>query len=333
MATVQATKQQTQFTMVQALRSALIEEMERDQDVVILGEDIGPRGGVFLITEGLIEKFGKDRVIDTPLAEAGIIGAAVGMACYGLKPIAEIQFIDFIYPGFDLLLSEAAKIRYRSAGQFSVPMVIRSPYGGGVRGGSYHSQSPEAYFVATPGLKVVVPSNPYDAKGMLIASIRDPDPVVFMEPKKIYRAVKSEVPEGPYEVPLGKAALVREGKHVSIISYGAMVHVALEAAEAMKKEGVEVEVLDLRTLQPYDTEAILQTTAKTGHVVLLQEAPRIGGYAGEIAAFLAEEAVEYLEGPIVRVAGWDTPFPYALEKAYMPNAQRVIRAIKKTINF
>jgi pyruvate/2-oxoglutarate/acetoin dehydrogenase E1 component len=332
MATVQAEKK-TQFTMVQALQSALVEEMERDQDVVILGEDIGVRGGVFLVTEGLIDKFGPDRVIDTPLAEAGIIGSAVGMALYGLRPIAEIQFIDFIFPGFDLLVTEAAKIRYRSAGQFGVPMVIRSPYGGGVRGGSYHSQSPESYFVATPGLKVVVPSNPYDAKGLLIASIRDPDPVVFMEPKKIYRSVKGDVPAGPYQVPLGKAAIVRDGKHVSVITYGAMVPVALEAADAMAKEGVEVEVLDLRTLQPYDTEAILKTVGKTGHVVLLQEAPRIGGYSGEIAAFIAEMAVEYLEGPIVRVAGWDTAFPYALEKAYMPNAQRVIRAIKKTINF
>src|SRR6202011_439691 len=333
MATAEVTKQKTQFTMVQALRSALMDEMERDQDVVILGEDIGPRGGVFLVTEGLIDKFGKDRVIDTPLAEAGIIGAAVGMAVYGLKPVAEIQFIDFLYPGFDQLVSEAAKMRYRSAGQFSCPMVVRSPYGGGVRGGSYHSQSPEAYFVATPGLKVVAPSNPYDAKGLLIASIRDPDPIVFIEPKKIYRAQKQEIPNGAYEVPLGKAAVTREGKHVSVITYGAMVHVALEAADTIAKEGVEVEVLDLRTRQPYDTEAILQTTAKTGHVVLLQEAPRIGGYSGEIAAFIAEQAVEYLEGPIVRVAGWDTAFPYALEKAYMPNAQRVIRAIKKTLNF
>lgn len=332
MATAQATKQ-TQLTMVQALQSALVEEMERDDDVVILGEDIGPRGGVFLITEGLIDKFGADRVIDTPLAEAGIIGAAVGMAMYGLKPVAEIQFIDFIFPGFDLLVSEAAKIRYRSAGQFGVPLVIRSPYGGGVRGGSYHSQSPESYFVATPGLKVVVPSNPYDAKGLLIASIRDPDPVVFMEPKKIYRAVKSDVPSGTYEVPIGKAALTREGKHVSIITYGAMVHVALEAADALAKEGVEAEVLDLRTLQPYDTDAIMQTVTKTGHVVLLQEAPRIGGYSGEIAAHIAEHGVEYLEGPIVRVGGWDTAFPYALEKAYMPNTQRVIRAVKKTLNF
>ncbi|MDQ6780622.1 MAG: alpha-ketoacid dehydrogenase subunit beta [Candidatus Eremiobacteraeota bacterium] len=333
MATAEVTKQKTQFTMVQALRSALMDEMERDDDVVVLGEDIGPRGGVFLVTEGLIDKFGKDRVIDTPLAEAGIIGAAVGMACYGLKPVAEIQFIDFIFPGFDLLVSEAAKMRYRSAGQFSCPMVIRSPYGGGVRGGGYHSQSPEAYFVATPGLKVVAPSNPYDAKGLLIASIRDPDPVVFMEPKKIYRAVKSDVPEDSYEVPLGKAAVAREGKHASIITFGAMVHVALEAADALKKENVEVEVLDLRTLQPYDTEAILQTVGKTGHAVVLQEAPRICGYGGEIAAFIAEEAIGYLEGPIVRVGGWDTPFPYALEKAYMPNAERVVRAVKKSINF
>jgi 2-oxoisovalerate dehydrogenase E1 component beta subunit len=332
MATAQVAKQ-TQSTMVQALQSALVEEMERDQDVVILGEDIGVRGGVFLITEGLIDKFGADRVIDTPLAEAGIIGAGVGMALYGLRPIAEIQFIDFIFPGFDLLVSEAAKLRYRSAGQFSVPMVIRSPYGGGVRGGSYHSQSPEAYFVATPGLKVVVPSNPYDAKGLLIASIRDPDPVVFMEPKKIYRSVKGDVPAGPYEVPLGKAAIAREGKHVSVITYGAMVPVALETADAMAKEGVEVEVLDLRTLQPYDMEAILKTVGKTGHVVMLQEAPQIGGYSGEIAAFIAEHAIDHLEGPIVRVGGWDTPFPYALEKAYMPNPARLARAIKKTLNF
>ncbi|MBC5805043.1 MAG: alpha-ketoacid dehydrogenase subunit beta [Candidatus Eremiobacter antarcticus] len=333
MATAEVTKTQTQSTMVQALRSALLEEMERDENVVLLGEDIGPRGGVFLITEGLIDRFGKDRVIDTPLAEAGIIGAAVGMACYGLRPVAEIQFIDFIFPGFDLLVSEAAKMRYRSAGQFACPMVVRSPYGGGVRGGGYHSQSPEAYFVATPGLKVVAPSNPYDAKGLLIASIRDNDPVVFMEPKKIYRAVKNEVPAGTYEIPIGKAAITREGKHVSVITYGAMVHVALEAAEIMQKERVEVEILDLRTLQPYDSEAILETVGKTGHVVVLQEAPRIGGFAGEIAAFIAEEAIGYLEGPIVRVAGWDTPFPYALEKAYMPNAQRVCRAIKKSINF
>jgi 2-oxoisovalerate dehydrogenase E1 component beta subunit len=332
MATVQAEKKQT-YTMVQAIRSALIDEMTRDENVVTLGEDIGPRGGVFLVTEGLIDMFGKERVIDTPLAELGIIGAGIGMALYGLRPIAEIQFIDFLYPGFDMLVSEAAKLRYRSAGEFQVPMVVRSPYGGGVRGGSYHSQSPEAYYVATPGIKVVVPSNPYDAKGLLIASIRDNDPVLFMEPKKIYRAVKSELPEGPYEVPLGKASIAREGKHVTVIAYGAMVPVALEAAAAMEKDGVEVEVIDLRTLQPYDTEAILSSVGKTGHVVLLQEAPRIGGYMGEISAFLAENAIEHLEGPIVRVTGWDTPFPYALEKAYMPSAERVVRGIKKTLSF
>jgi 2-oxoisovalerate dehydrogenase E1 component beta subunit len=332
MTTVEVEKKQT-YTMVQAIRSALIDEMKRDPNVVTLGEDIGPRGGVFLVTEGLIDMFGKDRVIDTPLAECGIIGAAVGMALYGLRPIAEIQFIDFLYPGFDMFVSEAAKLRYRSAGQFKVPMVVRSPYGGGVRGGNYHSQSPEAYYVATPGIKVVVPSNPYDAKGLLISSIRDDDPVMFMEPKKIYRAVKTELPEGPYEVPLGKAAVAREGKHVSIITFGAMVPVALEAATAMEKEGVQVEVIDLRTLQPYDTEAILQSVGKTGHAVLLQEAPRIGGYVAEIAAFLAEQAIEHLEGPIVRVTGWDTPFPYALEKAYMPNVERVVRGIKKTLNF
>ena len=321
------------LTMIQALNSALDIAMQRDPEVLVFGEDVGYFGGVFRVTDGLQAKHGVTRCFDTPLSEGGIIAAAIGMGAYGLRPVPEIQFADYILPAYDQLVSEAAKIRYRSAGQFGVPMVIRSPYGGGVRGGSYHSQSPEAYFVATPGLKVVVPSNPYDAKGLLIASVRDPDPVVFMEPKKIYRAVKSDVPAGTYEVPLGKAALTREGKHVSIITYGAMVHVALEAADAMAREGVEVEVLDLRTLQPYDTEAIMQTTAKTGHVVLLQEAPRIGGYAGEIAAFIAENGVEYLEGPIVRVGGWDTAFPYALEKAYMPNAQRVIRGIKKTLNF
>ena len=326
-------KKQTTSTMVQAVRSALIDEMTRDEDVVILGEDIGVRGGVFLVTEGLIDMFGKDRVIDTPLAEMGIIGAAVGMALYGLKPIAEIQFIDFLYPGFDMLVSEAAKMRYRSAGEFACPMVVRSPYGGGVRGGGYHSQSPEAYFMATPGLKVVVPSNPYDAKGLLIASIRDPDPVIFMEPKKIYRAVKNEVPEGAYEVPLGKAAVVREGKHVSLISFGAMLHVALEAAEAVKADGVEAEVVDLRTLQPYDMEAIAKTVGKTGHVVLVQEAPKIDGVMAEISAYIAEELIGHLEGPIVRVGGWDTAFPYALEKAYMPNAERVKRAIKKTLDY
>ena len=333
MATVEAEKQTTLSTMVQAVRSALIDEMTLDPNVVTLGEDIGPRGGVFLVTEGLIDKFGKDRVIDTPLAELGIIGAAVGMAMYGLRPVAEIQFIDFLFPGFDMLVSEAAKMRYRSAGQFRCPMVVRSPYGGGVRGGGYHSQSPEAYFVATPGLKVVAPSNPYDAKGLLISSIRDDDPVVFMEPKKIYRAQKQEIPNGAYEVPLGKAALAREGKHVSIITFGAMVALALEAAEKMKPQGVDVEVLDLRTLQPYDCDAIMQTVAKTGHVVLLQEAPRIGGFMGEIAAYIAETGIEYLEGPIVRVSGWDTPFPYALEKAYMPNVERIARAVKKTLNF
>jgi pyruvate/2-oxoglutarate/acetoin dehydrogenase E1 component len=333
MATVEVQKKQTQSTMVQAVRSALIDEMTLDEDVVILGEDVGPRGGVFLVTEGLIDKFGKERVIDTPLAEAGIIGAAVGMAVYGLKPVAEIQFIDFLYPGFDQLVSEAAKMRYRSAGQFSCPMVVRSPYGGGVRGGSYHSQSPEAYFVATPGLKVVVPSNPYDAKGLLIASIRDPDPVIFMEPKKIYRAEKREVPEGAYEVPLGKAAVVREGKHVSILTFGAMVPVALETANNMKADGVEVEVVDLRTLQPYDMDAINATVTKTGHVVLLQEAPMMNGFMGEIGAYIAEHLIGYLEGPVVRVAGWDTPFPYALEKAYMPNPERVKRAIRKTLDY
>lgn len=321
-----------QMTMVQAINSALREEMRRDDRVVVLGEDVGVNGGVFRCTEGLIKEF-PDRVFDTPLAEAGIIGAAIGMALYGLRPVPEIQFMDFIYPGFDQIVSEAAKLRYRSGGQYSVPMTIRTPFGGGIRGGHYHSQSSEAYFCHTPGLKVVVPSTPTDAKGLLTASIRDPDPVLFLEPKKLYRAFREDVPEGELVVPLSQARVRREGRDVSLLAYGYMVSVCLEAAGRAAQKGVDAEVVDLRTLVPLDVEAVLASVRKTGRAVVVYEAPRTGGYGAEISAILAEKAIEYLHGPIVRVTGFDTPFPYALEDVYMPNADRVLGAIDRVMAF
>jgi 2-oxoisovalerate dehydrogenase E1 component beta subunit len=322
-----------QLTIVQAVNDALRTEMKRSPNIVLLGEDVGKVGGVFRATDGLYQEFGAERVIDTPLAESGIIGAAVGMAAYGLKPVAEIQFMDFIYPAYDQIVSELAKFRWRSGGQYAAPVVIRTPYGGGIKGGLYHSQSAEAYFAHTPGLKVVVPSTPYDTKGLLIAAIRDEDPVLFMEPKKIYRAIKGEVPEGDYTVPLGVARLVREGSDVSVLSYGAMIHLCLEAAEQAEKEGLQIEVLDLRTLLPYDKKAILKSATKTGRVVLVHEAPKTCGFGAEISALLAEEAIEYLQAPIVRVTGFDTPFPYTLENAYLPDTERILNAIKRVATF
>lgn len=322
----------TQMTMVQAINNALREEMRRDDRVVVLGEDVGKNGGVFRCTEGLIDEF-PDRVFDTPLAEAGIIGSAIGMALYGLRPVPEIQFMDFIYPAFDQIVSEAAKMRYRSGGQYTVPMTIRTPYGGGIRGGHYHSQSSEAYFCHTAGLKVVVPSTPSDAKGLLTSSIRDPDPVLFLEPKKLYRAFREDVPEGEHTVPLGKALVRREGKDVSLFAWGYMAQVCLDAATKAAEKGIEAEVVDLRSLVPLDVDAVLASVKKTGRAVIVYEAPRTGGYGGEISALLAERAIEYLRGPIVRVAGFDTPFPYALEDVYMPNADRVLAGIDKVMAF
>ncbi len=321
-----------QLTMVQAINNALREEMRRDDRVVVLGEDVGKNGGVFRCTEGLIDEF-PDRVFDTPLAEAGIIGSAIGMALYGLRPVPEIQFQDFIYPAFDQIVSEAAKMRYRSGGQYSVPMTIRTPFGGGIRGGHYHSQSGEAYFAHTAGLKVVVPSSPADAKGLLTTSIRDPDPVIFLEPKKLYRAFREEVPEGEHTVPLGEALVRRTGKDVSLLAYGYMAHVCLEAAQKAAEKGVEAEVVDLRSLVPLDLDAILTSVKKTGRAVIVYEAPRTAGYGAEISALLAEKAIEYLRGPIVRVTGFDTPFPYSLEDVYMPNAERVLAGIDKVMAF
>ncbi len=321
------------LTIVQAVNDALRTEMRRNPNVVVLGEDVGKVGGVFRATDGLYQEFGSQRVIDTPLCENGIIGTAIGMALYGLRPVAEIQFMDFIFPAYDQIVSELAKFRWRSGGHYSCPVVIRTPYGGGIKGGLYHSQSTEAYFCHTPGLKVVVPATPYETKGLLISAMRDEDPVLFMEPKRIYRALKEEVPEGDYTVPIGPARLVREGRDASVFTYGAMVHTVLEAAEAATKEGIECEIIDLRTLLPFDRDAVLNSVAKTGRVVIVHEAPKTCGFGAEISATIAEEALDCLKAPIVRVTGFDTPFPYTLEHVYLPDAQRILNAIKRVASY
>jgi 2-oxoisovalerate dehydrogenase E1 component beta subunit len=307
--------------------------MRADQSVLVFGEDVGPKGGVFLATEGLTAEFGKGRCFDTPLSEDGIIGAAIGMAMNGLRPVAEIQFQDFIFPAFDQIVSEAAKLRYRSGGQYTAPLVIRTPYGGGIRGGLYHSQSGEAYFAHTAGLKVVIPSTPYDAKGLLLASIRDPDPVLFLEPKALYRSVKEDVPEGDYEVALSTLRTVREGRDVTVFCYGAMVPVARKAAEQAAEKGIETLIVDLRTLSPLDEEGVLEAAKQSGRVVVLHEAPRFCGFGAEISALIAEHAIEYMEAPVVRVTGFDTPFPNTLEHHYMPDHRRVLDAIEHVHGF
>jgi 2-oxoisovalerate dehydrogenase E1 component beta subunit len=321
------------LNVVQAVNHALREEMTRNDRIVILGEDVGVNGGVFRATEGLYKEFGPNRVIDTPLAESGIIGVSIGMALYGLRPVPEIQFLDFIYPGFDQIQSELAKFRYRSGGQYTTPIVIRTPYGGGIRGSHYHSQSTEAFFAHTPGLKVVIPATPYDAKGLLTSAMRDPDPVLFLEPKKIYRTVRGEVPEEEYTVPIGKANIAREGNDVVVFAYGAMLHVAMEAAELAAAKNINVEVVDIRTIAPFDIETITNSVKKTGRVVILHEACKTCGFGAEIAAQIAERCILNLKAPILRVAGFDVPFPYVLEDEYMPNAPRVIAAIEKVYNF
>lgn len=322
------------LNILQAVNDALRVEMRRDDRIVVLGEDVGKFGGVFRATQGLQDEFGSDRVFDTPLAEQGIIGAAIGMALYGLRPVPEIQFADFIYPAFDQIVNEAAKMRYRSGGKVTCPLVIRAPFGGGIRGGHYHSQSPEAYFIHTPGLKVVTPSNPRDAKGLLSSAIRDDNPVIFLEPKRLYRAAKGEVPEGEYVVELGKAKIAREGEDLTLVTYGAMVSVALKAAEAAASEdGVSLEVVDLRTLMPYDLDTILQSVRKTGRAVIVHEAPRTCGFGAELAAVINERALLHLEAPVYRVTGFDTPFPYALEEDYLPNTKRIRRTLQESISF
>ncbi len=321
------------LTLIGAVNDGLKTAMREDAGVLVFGEDVGKKGGVFLATDGLQAEFGAGRCFDTPLSEDGIIGTAIGMAMNGLRPVAEIQFQDFIFPAFDQIVSEAAKLRYRSGGQYTAPMVIRTPYGGGIRGGLYHSQSGEAYFCHTPGLKVVVPSTPYDAKGLLLAAIADPDPVLFMEPKALYRSIKGEVPEGHYTVDLSTTRDVRQGDDVTIFCYGAMVPVVEKAADMAAEKGISCHVVDLRTLLPLDEEAVVEAAKKTGRVVTVTEAPRFCGYAGEISAIVAENAIEYMEAPVVRVTGFDTPFPNTLEHHYLPDARRVIDAIEKVATY
>ena len=321
------------LNLLQAVNDALRVEMRRDNRVVVLGEDVGKFGGVFRATSGLFEEFGPDRVIDTPLAEAGIIGSAVGMALYGLRPCPEIQFSDFIYPAYDQIVNELAKIRYRSGGQYTAPIVIRTPVGGGIRGGHYHSQSPEAYFLHTPGLKVVMPSNPVDAKGLLLSALRGDDPVLFLEPKRVYRASRGDVPEGDYTIPLGVAKVVRPGKQVTVLTYGAMVHTVVEAAERAVAEGFDPEVIDLRTLLPLDLPSIVASVEKTGRAIVVHEAPKTCGFGAELVALIQEKALLSLEAPILRITGWDTPFPYTLEHEYMPSADRIVKAIRDTVSF
>jgi 2-oxoisovalerate dehydrogenase E1 component beta subunit len=322
-----------QMNMVQAINDGLRQEMRRDARVVVMGEDVGKVGGVFRVTAGLWDEFGDERVIDTPLSEGGIIGTAIGMAMYGLVPVPEIQFADFIFPAYDQIVSELAKMRYRSGGEYTSKMVVRTPVGGGIRGGHYHSQSPEALFIHVAGLKVVCPSNPYDAKGLLLASIRDPDPVLFFEPKRIYRAAKGDVPEGDFTVPIGKASIVREGKHVTVVAWGAMLYEALEAANQAAAQGVECEVIDLRTLWPVDVDTIVESVKRTGRVVVVHEAPRTCGFGAELITLINEKAFLHLEAPPVRVTGFDTPFPYTLEMEYLPLAHRILPAVVETARY
>jgi 2-oxoisovalerate dehydrogenase E1 component beta subunit len=332
------------MNMIQALNSAHHVMMERDPDTVVFGEDVGYFGGVFRVTEGLQKRFGTARVFDAPIAEAGIVATAVGMAAYGLKPIAEIQFADYIYPGYDQIVSEVARMRYRTAGEWPMPMVIRTPYGGGIFGGQTHSQSPEALFAHVAGLKVVVPSNPYDAKGLLIAAIEDPDPVIFFEPKRIYNGPfdgfyerpvtpwakhpAADVPDGHYTVPIGKAAVARAGEAVTILAYGTMVHVAIATAEA---EGIDAEVIDLRTIVPVDIDTIEASVKKTGRCVIVHEATRTSGFGAELSALVQERCFYHLEAPVTRVTGFDTPYPHSMEWTYFPGPARLGPALKKTL--
>lgn len=318
-------------TIVEAVHDALREEMARDERVILMGEDVGYKGGVFKVSVGLLDEFGPERVLDTPLAESGIVGAAIGAAINGLLPVAEIQFADFIHPAMDQIINEAAKIRYRSNGDFGCPIVVRAPFGGGIHGALYHSQSVEALFAHIPGLKVVIPSNPYDAKGLLKSAIRDPDPVLFFEHKRTYRLFRQEVPDEDYTVPLGELRVAREGDDLTVVAYGLMLHYCLEAAETVAREGISAEVVDLRTLVPLDKATILDSVKKTGKVLIVHEDTRTGGFGGEIAAVIAEEAFEYLDGPVRRLTGPDVPampFNQVLEAEFMPNPERVARAIR-----
>lgn len=320
-----------EITLVEAVRQALDEELARDPDVFIVGEDVGVRGGVFRATMGLFEKYGPGRVIDSPLAEASIVGVGIGAALYGMHPVCEIQFADFIHPAFNQIVSEAAKMCYRSNGDWTVPMVIRAPYGGGIGGGLYHSQSLEAFFAHVPGLKVVIPSNPYDAKGLLKSAVRDPNPVLFFEPKKGYRLIKGEVPEGEYIVPIGPARVTLPGVDLSVFAYGMMHFYALQAAEALAAEGLQVEVVDLRTLYPVDRETILASVRKTGKALVVYEDNLTGGYGAEIAATIAEHAFTDLDAPVRRLAGPDVPampFSRPFQDWFMLNPEKIAAAMR-----
>jgi 2-oxoisovalerate dehydrogenase E1 component beta subunit len=332
------------MNMIQAINSALDVMMGRDPDVLIYGEDVGYFGGVFRATEGLQKKYGKTRCFDSPIAEGGIVATAVGMGAYGLRPVIEIQFADYIYPGYDQLVSEAARLRYRSAGDFTAPITLRTPYGGGIFGGQTHSQSPEALFTHVAGLKTVIPSNPYDAKGLLISAIEDDDPVIFFEPKRLYNGPfdgrpdqpvqpwskhpSSDVPDGHYRIPLGKAEIVRPGSDLTVLAYGTMVHVALEGAE---EAGADAEVIDLRTLLPVDIETIAASVKKTGRCVIVHEATRTSGYGAELSALVQEHCFYSLEAPIQRVTGWDTPYPHAFEWEYFPGPRRIAKAMRQVM--
>lgn len=323
-------------TLVQAVREALQEEMRRDPRVFVLGEDVGKRGGVFLATEGLLEEFGEGRVIDTPLAESSIVGIALGAAMAGMRPVAEIEFADFIWPAVNQLVGEASRARYGSNGQISVPMVVRAPYGGGVRGGLYHSQSVEAFFAKVPGLKVVCPATPYDAKGLLKSAIRDDDPVLFLEHKRTYRLIRGEVPEDEYLVPIGVAEVKRPGRHITLVTYGLMLHYSLQAAEEVAREGIEVEVVDLRTVSPIDWDTVLGSVRRTGKVLIVHEENRTGGVGAEVAATVAEQAFDYLDGPVMRLCGPDVPamaFAPTLEAEYMPSPQKIAQALRQLASY
>ncbi len=321
-----------EMRLIEAVRAGLREELQADPGVFLIGQDIGVNGGVFRVTDGLLDEFGPGRVIDSPLAESGMVGAAIGAAMNGMRPVVEIQFADFIFPAFNQIVSEAARMYYRTNGEYTVPMVIRAPYGGGVRGGLYHSQSVEAYFAHVPGLKVVIPSSPYDAKGLLKAAIRDDNPVLFFEHKLAYNTVRGEVPDGDYTVPIGEAAVRREGQHLSLISYGLSVHHCLEAAETLSAEGISCEVVDLRTVSPLDTGTFLESVRKTGRACIVHEDNLTGGVGAEVAAIIAKDAFEYLDAPVHRVAAPDVPsFPYSppLEDALLPGPADIVRAARE----
>ncbi|MEK0313939.1 alpha-ketoacid dehydrogenase subunit beta [Cohnella sp. 56] len=323
-----------QMNMIEAIKDALRVELKRDPGVLLFGEDVGKVGGVFRATEGLQAEFGEQRVFDTPLAESAIGGLAVGLATQGFRPIAEIQFIGFIYEALDQMFVQAARLRYRSGGRYNAPIVFRTPFGGGVKAAELHTDSLEGLAIQTPGIKVVVPSNPADAKGLMISAIRDNDPVFFMEHLNLYRAFKDEVPEGEYTVPLGKANVVREGKDITIIAYGLMVHTAVKAADELAKSGVSAEVIDLRTLVPLDIDTIVESIKKTNRAIVVQEAQKSSGAAAEIIAQINEKAILHLEAPVLRVAGPDTVYPFALiEDAWLPTPARIVKAVNQTLQF